>query len=96
MRIWVRLRGIDPGQYQVRSPGCYNCMRFYKTALKEESGLFRLLNSLVNPVFDAILERITSKEEINRAKAHARAAMSGEALPYDGDKYTGDSRWNSI
>lgn len=96
MRTWVRLYGMDPGEYEVRSPGCYNCMRFYKTVLKEQSGLFRLLNAMVNPVFDTILERIVSKEEVNKAKAHARAAMAGEALPYNGDKYTRDLRWDKI
>ncbi len=93
MRTWVRLDGMDPGEYEVRSPGCYNCMRFYKTVLKEQSGFFRLLNTMVNPVFDVILERIVSKEEVKKAKAHACAATAGEALPYDGDKYIRDSRW---
>jgi len=96
MQIWVRLRGMDPGEYEVRSTGCYNCMRFYKTALKEQSRLFRLLNAVANPVFDAILEQIVSKEEVNKAKAHARAATAGEVLSYDGDKYIKDSRWEKI
>lgn len=96
MRTWVRLYGMDPGEYEVRSPGCYRCMRFYKTVLKEQSRLFRWLNSLVNPTFDAILERVVSKEEVNKAKAHARAAISGEMLPYDGDKYTRDPMWDKI
>ena len=96
MRTWVRLNGMDPEEYEVRSPGCYNCMRFYKTVLKEQSWLFRWLNSLVNPAFDLILERIVSKEEVDKAKAHARAATAGEALPYDGDKYIRDSRWEKI
>jgi len=51
---------------------------------------------VVNPVFDTILERIVSKEEVKKAKAHARAATAGEALPYDGDKYIKDSRWERI
>lgn len=96
MRTWVRLYGMDPGEYEIRSPGCYNCMRFYKTALKERSRLFRLLNSLVNPTFDAILEWIVSEEEVDKAKTHARAATAGEALPHDGDKYTRDPRWDKI
>jgi len=96
MRTWVRCNGRSPGEYEVRSPGCHNCMRFYKTVLKEQSGLFRLLNAVVNPVFDTILERIVSKEEVKKAKAHARAATAGEALPYDGDKYIKDSRWERI
>ena len=96
MRTWVRLSGLDPEEYKVYSSGCYNCMRFYKTALKEHSGLFRLLHSMVNPVFDVILEGIVSKEEVKKAKAHARAATAGEALPYGGNKYTKDPRWGKI
>ncbi|TET45948.1 MAG: hypothetical protein E3J57_06240 [Dehalococcoidia bacterium] len=96
MRHWARLYDFDPEEYEVRSPGCYRCLRFCKSTLKERSGLFRLLNWLVNPVFDAILERIVSKEEVKKAKAHARAAMEGEALPYDGDKYTRDPWWEKI
>jgi 2-hydroxy-3-keto-5-methylthiopentenyl-1-phosphate phosphatase len=71
-------------------------MRFYKTALKEHSALFRLLNAMANPVFDTILEQIVSKEDIDKAKAHARAAMLDEPLPYDGDQYLSDSRWWEI
>jgi hypothetical protein len=96
MRTWVRLYGLDTEEYEVCSPSCYNCIRFYKTALKERSRLFRLLHSLVNPIFDFILERIVSREEVDKAKAHASAATSGEVLPYDGDKYIGDPRWEKI
>ena len=96
MRSWVRLYRIDIGEYEVNSQGCYNCIRFYKTALKERSGLFRLLNSLVNPVFDVILERVVSEVEVDKAKAHARAAIAGEALPCGGDKYIRDDRWGKI
>jgi len=96
MRKWARLYGFNPEEYEVRSPSCYHCIRFYKNALKERSGLFRLLHSLVNPAFDAILERIVAKEEVNKAEAHARAAMEGEALPYNGDKYTRDPWWGKI
>lgn len=96
MRCWVQFRHLDPGEYEVNSPGCYSCMRFYKTTLKESSTLFRLLNSLVNPVFDAILERIVSKEEVDKAKAHARAAIAGETLLYDSDRYIRDPKWRRI
>ena len=96
MRSWVRLYRFNPEEYIVLSPGCCNCMRFHKTVLKERSRFFRLFNAMVNPVFDAILEWIVSKEEVDKAKAHARAAISGEALPYDGDEYTKDSRWERI
>lgn len=96
MRCWVHLYNGDPGEYEVNSSGCHNCMRFHKTVLKEKSRLFRLLNSLVNPVFDSILERIVSESEVQEAKAHAEAASAGEALPYDGDRYIRDSRWRRI
>lgn len=92
MRSWAKLCQLNPGDYEVRSPGCYDCMRFYKLTLKESSALFRLLNNMVNPIFDAVLERIVTKQEVNKAKAHARAAMAGETLPEDGERYVSDSR----
>ena len=96
MRCWVRLYQLDPNQYEVTLPSCRNCMRFYKTVLKENSRLFRLLNKLMNPVFDIVLERIVSEEEVKKAKAHARAATAGEALPCDGERYVKDPRWGNI
>lgn len=96
MRKWVGFYDFDTEEYEVRSHGCYNCIRFCKTALKERSGLFRLLHSLVNPIFDFILDRIVSREEVSKAKAHANAAMAGEGLLYDGDKYVRDPRWDKI
>lgn len=96
MRFWAKLYHINTTDYEVRSPGCYDCMRFYKTALKNNSTLFRLLNRMVNPLFDVILERIVSKEEIDEAKTHARAAVAGEILPCDSDKYISDPRWRRI
>lgn len=74
MRLLAWWHHIDPAEYQVRSPGCYRCMRFYKTALKERSALFRWLNDRINPRFDALLERIVTEEEVRAAKAYARKA----------------------
>ncbi|HLF89481.1 MAG TPA: hypothetical protein VI451_11080 [Anaerolineales bacterium] len=54
---------VDPAEYEVRTPACYGCLRFYKTALKEKSTLFRWLNDRVNPIFDALLEWIVTPEE---------------------------------
>lgn len=78
MRLMALLYRVDPGEYEVRTPSCYGCMRFYKVALKEKSGLFRALNDRVNPFFDALLERIVPPDEVQSAKAYARSAMAGE------------------
>lgn len=78
MAAWHR---IDPNGYEVRAPECYGCMRYYKVALKERSAAFRWLNERVNPVFDALLERIVSPAEVQKAQAYARAATVGEARP---------------
>lgn len=78
MRLMAFIQRIDPDVYEVRSPECYGCMRFYKVALKEKSSLFRWLNGLVNPHFDALIERILTEEEVQLAQAYARAAMSGD------------------
>lgn len=78
MRLMAFIHRIDPDVYEVRSPECYGCMRFYKVALKEKSNLFRWLNGLVNPHFDTLIERILTEEEVQLAQAYARAAMSGD------------------
>ena len=96
MCSWVKLCQINPGDYEVRSPSCYGCIRFYKLTLKESSALFRLLNNMVNPFFDILLERIVTKEEVNKAKAHAHAAIAGEKLLEDDERYVSDWHWWKI
>ncbi len=75
------LHRVDPAEYNVRTPACYSCMRFYKTALKERSALFRWLNERANPRFDALLERIVSAEEVQEAKTYARQATAQAGVP---------------
>lgn len=72
---------IDPAEYEVRTPGCYGCLRFYKTTLKEKSALFRRLNHLVNPVFDAALEQLVTGDDIQQAKAYAQVATASDRYP---------------
>jgi hypothetical protein len=96
MNVWAKRYGLDFRTCEVNSTSCGNCIRFYKNALKERSTLFRWLHSIINPVFDVILEWIVSSEEVAQAKAHACAAIDGEALPYDGDKYIKNPWWNKI
>lgn len=74
-----RLNGIDVARYAVRSEDCRGCLRFHKTLLKERSALFRLLNLLINPLFDAILERIVGPAAVGDAKEHARRVTTGDA-----------------
>jgi hypothetical protein len=87
MRFLSWINGVDPADYEVRTPRCYGCIRFYKTALKDRSGLFRWTNDLINPLFDALLETIVTKEEIKQAKAYARAVTAGEIAPEEADAW---------
>ncbi|MEI6128027.1 MAG: hypothetical protein WCQ99_15880, partial [Pseudomonadota bacterium] len=61
MRFLSWIYRVNPGEYEVRTPHCLDCVRFYKVALKEQSGLFRRMHDLCNPVFDALLERIVTE-----------------------------------
>lgn len=79
MLILSRLHGIDARAYTVRTEECRGCVRFHKAVLKERSPLFRALNRLVNPVFDALLGNIVGPKAVLEAKEHARRAMSGGA-----------------
>ena len=87
MRFLSFLYRVNPAEYAVRTPQCLGCIRFYKTTLKERSGLFRRLHDLVNPLFDTLLERIVTEEEIKQSKTYARAASAGEIAPEDADKW---------
>jgi len=81
MRFLSWLHRVNPAEYAVRTPRCFGCIRFYKTALKEKSAPFRWLNDRINTIFDAALERIVTQEEVKRSKAYARAATTGEVKP---------------
>ncbi len=74
MVIMGKLHGVNSDDYLVKSDGCRGCVRFIKTGLKEKSSLFRILNGIINPVFDHILETIVTREEVLEAKRYAREA----------------------
>lgn len=78
MHFLARAHHVNTGEYLVRTPACYNCIRLYKVALKEKSATFRWLHRWVNPVFDHFLERIATKEELRQSKSYAQAATKGE------------------
>jgi len=44
-----------------------------KTALKGKSPAFRFLNDRINPVFDKVVGKIVTKEEIREAKDFAKS-----------------------
>ncbi len=78
MRLLVRLHHIDAGEYAVATPACGNCIRFYKTSLKEKSATFRWLHRWVNPAFDRVLETIVTGRELDQSRSYARSASKGE------------------
>lgn len=77
MRIFSILYRIDPSEYSVRTRNCYGCIRFYKTALKEKSALFNFMNRIINPVFDRIIEKLITDEELRKSKEYAAKATEG-------------------
>lgn len=91
-----RLHGIDASAYAVRTEACRGCLRFQKAVLKDRSVLFRVLNRVVNPVFDALLVRIVGPAAVREAKEHARrattsaedAASSRDALRVESESRT--------
>jgi hypothetical protein len=74
MRLLAAWHGIDPRAYRVRSAECHGCLRFMKTALKEKSRIFCFLNNSINPIFDKIVERLVTEEELLGAKRYASRA----------------------
>jgi hypothetical protein len=77
MRFLARAYRVNTREYVVRTPACYDCIRFYKVALKEKSAIFRWLHRWINPVFDYFIERIVTGEELHQAKSYAQAASMG-------------------
>lgn len=96
MRFLSWIHRVNPSEYEVRTPDCFGCIRFYKVALKEKSALFQRMNDLFNPLFDALLERIVTEEEIRQAKTYARAASDGETTPEDAAKWMQGQRTGFI
>jgi hypothetical protein len=78
MLLLGKLYGVNTGAYEVRSPACRGCPRLVKLELKEKSALFRLLNNLVNPYFDRLLERLLTEREQAEARSYAERAVRGE------------------
>lgn len=76
MRAMARWHRIDARDYEVRTDKCYACVRFMKTALKEQSLTFRLLNNIVNPLFNRVRNGIVTPEEIEEARRFARESTN--------------------
>jgi len=87
MRLLSRIHHVDTGEYVVRTPACYNCIRFYKISLKEKSVIFRWLNKWINPVFDYIIEKIGTAEELQQARKYAESATKGELKDGEADEW---------
>ncbi len=87
MKIFSWIYHIKPEEYEVRTPSCRGCIRFYKFALKEKSGLFRWLNNKINPLFDRILESILTEDELYKAKDYGKQATNGSLSPEESEKW---------
>jgi hypothetical protein len=90
MRVLSLFYRIDPDEYDVRTPSCHGCIRFYKLALKERSGIFRWLNNKINPLFDRIMESIVTEEELKSAKDYGKNAVNGKVTDGQSDKWMKD------
>ena len=79
MRILARIHRVSIAKYEAKFPtgACYNCIRFYKLALRDESVAFRWLHGRVNPMFNYILGHIVTKEERKQAFQYGQAASAG-------------------
>lgn len=92
MHLLSRIHHIDTGEYMVRTPACYGCIRFYKVALKEKSALFRWLHSGINPVFDYVLEKIVTTEERRQCRLYAQGVSQGNLSDDETDYWMRDMR----
>ncbi len=74
VRLFAFFSRIEPQRYITRSEGCHRCLRFQKNALKEQSGLFRWLDSWINPIFNRVRDSLLTPEELEEARSFAREA----------------------
>lgn len=77
MRYLAFIHRINAREFEVRTPSCYQCIRFYKTALFKKSASFRWLHERINPIFNKLISRIVTDEERKQAKVYADAASKG-------------------
>jgi hypothetical protein len=87
MRYLVFFHRIDAKEYEVRTPSCYRCIRFYKTALFKKSASFRWLHDRFNPIFNRLISGIVTDEERKQAKQYADAASSGNVTEEESKKW---------
>lgn len=74
VRLFALVSRIEPQKYRTRSEGCHNCFRFKKNALKEQSKVFRWLDSFFNPLFNRVRDSLLTPEELEEAREFAREA----------------------
>lgn len=92
MRFLSRIHHVDTAEYMVRTPACYDCIRFYKVALKEKSAIFRWLHRGINPVFDYVIEKIVTVEELKQSRRYAQAASQGNLSEEEADDWMQDMK----
>jgi hypothetical protein len=87
MRTLSMIHNVDTSEYSVRTLACYNCIRFYKVALKEKSATFRWLHKWINPLFDRVIETIVTEEERKQTREYAQAATQGNVDKKDAETW---------
>ena len=90
MRWLTWIHRVDAKDYLVRTPGCYQCIRFYKTALFGKSASFRWLHNRFNPIFNKLIAGIVTEEERKQAKVYADAASEGKVQQEEMDEWMKD------
>ena len=87
MRWLAFIHRIDALDYVTRTPGCYQCIRFYKTALFDKSASFCWLHNRFNPVFNSLIRQIVTDAERKQAKVYADAASEGKVTQEETDDW---------
>src|SRR3989304_6408077 len=87
MRWLAFIHRIDAKEYPVRTPACYRCLRFYKTALFGKSISFRWLHNKINPVFNKLIAGIVTDEEKKRARRYADSASEGKLSQEEAEEW---------
>ena len=90
MKMLSWLYRVNPEEYEVSTPSCRGCIRFYKLSLKDKSSIFRWLNNKINPLFDRVLESIVTEEELKSAKDYGKKVANGKVPDKESDEWMKD------
>ena len=74
IRAFALFHKVPDEAYALRAPMCGGCLRLRKNKVRQGSAVFRWLDARLNPVFNAIRDRLLTPQELEHARELAYRA----------------------